>query len=633
MTDQKLEFASYDWFIAQAEALIAPLAALMNPGESTLPIEGPASDHGDNADKLEAVARPMLLIALWLNADRSSSRADGVDVGAVALWCRGAIELGTNPASDRYWGPLSNYHQHAVEMAILVMAMRIAEHDLWTPLSDDAKANTAAWLGQIRGHAGHRNNHLFFDVLVLEFLKHIGHERLGDDAAIDHLFMHLESMHLGHGWFIDGGNETFDHYNAYAFHTYGLYWAHFHGDRDPARAERWKSWAASFVRDYAHCFAASGEPIPYGRSLTYRFNGVGVFALAPLCGLATIPSGQARELIARCINYFTSNDITQSQGCMSVGWSNQFDAMREPYTCAGSPYWAAKGFMPLLLGKDHPFFTDPAVPPPAESGFVRTIETPAWVLRSVHGGEVELLPAGNICAFSSANRFGSYRWGRVAYRTGIGTLTSPDPTNNPTTWPADGGLRIRATRDPREFGRLYSIPNRVTERDLRSQFALGMKDIELHVNVEQTVRWHGDWLLVTIRADAHEPVTLSFGGFALGGDGPFTNVDAGGEPTTYAAVTGNERTSAIQAVTGFDIASITREGTDAGRQHLYGPRHAVPEVMTDTDTHGRISLAVLLCTTNDPAHAQPWRVTTASEDVIALEHPTLGDWTIANPYD
>ena len=44
-----------------------------------------------------------------------------------------------------------------------------------------------------------------------------------------------------------GINQAYDHYNAYAFHFYGLMWTHLHGAMEPARALRWRDWAKLFV--------------------------------------------------------------------------------------------------------------------------------------------------------------------------------------------------------------------------------------------------------------------------------------------------------------------------------------------------------------------------------------------------
>src|SRR5690606_27107854 len=155
-------------------------------------------------------------------------------------------------------------------------------------------------------------------------------------------------MSRGGGWFQDGINQAFDYYNAYAFNFYGLWWAHLHGAANPARAKRWREWERAFTRDYEHFCAASGEHPAFGRSITYRFNSLAAFGLAVLENCTDVPLGRIRRLCTRNLEFFLSRPIYQEQGCLSVGWLDRFEASAELYTCAGSPYWAAKGFSPLL---------------------------------------------------------------------------------------------------------------------------------------------------------------------------------------------------------------------------------------------------------------------------------------------
>lgn len=618
MTDRANDFGSYDWFVAKAEALLTPLAELMRDGDSVIPIDGPPSDHGEMADRLESVARPMLLAALWLGADRDPTRPM-LDADRLATWFRSAIELGTDPASGGYWGNLSNHHQHAVEMAIIAMSLGIAGPALWEPLADDTKRRVAAWFAQIRGHAGYRNNHLFFDVLVLEFLHAIGESRPGDDEAIDHLMRQLESMHMGDGWFIDGTNETYDHYNAYAFHTYGLYWAHAFGRRDPERVARWRTWASSFLADYAHCFASSGEPAPIGRSLTYRFNGVGVFALAFLNDIDSVKPAVACELCARCIEFFTSRPIGQSQGCLSIGWTDEFQGIREPYSCAGSPYWSAKGFFMLALGRDHAFFTSPATQLPADGPFTRPIRTPGWVVRSVGGGEVEIVNAGGVCSPGAAARFGSWRWGRQAYRTGVGVLIAPKAE----VTPPDLALVARTADGKEAYDRVSTIPARLDSEMAQSFFALGSKATGFHVNVESRVAWNGDWLLLAFRVTPQQPAILTFGGFAI--------ADGSGDVSSdgVAVVSGRDgRQAVLQALDGFETIDVLKRSPDAPRQHLYTDDHAVATASTG-ELSEPATLVALVYAGTDEAAAAPWSVETIGDGEIRLTHATLGEWSVA----
>ena len=75
---------------------------------------------------------------------------------------------------------------------------------------------------------------------------------------------------------------------------------------------------------------------------------------------------------------------------LSLGWTDEFPLMAEVYSCAGSPYWAAKAFSPLLIDPSDPFWTAPAKPLPSENGdFVRAIPAAGMVVRCIDG-DIEL---------------------------------------------------------------------------------------------------------------------------------------------------------------------------------------------------------------------------------------------------
>ncbi|MBJ7327150.1 MAG: DUF2264 domain-containing protein, partial [Chthoniobacterales bacterium] len=249
-----------------AEEGMRPLAKLMQPGKAELPILGKTSNHGAQADRLESFARPCLWAAHWLQCeDNEPAGAEALSRQEIAEWFRRGMVHGTDPDDPQYWGPTADHHQHSVEMAALVLSLDIARASLWEPLGPKEREQIAAWLGTIRGKQLHRNNHLFFGVLTLEFLRREGFGAKGDATGIGENLDALETMALGGGWFRDGSNETVDYYNAYAFHYYSLWWGLLHGASDPARKKRWSDWTAQFLPDHAHFFAASGENVPFGR--------------------------------------------------------------------------------------------------------------------------------------------------------------------------------------------------------------------------------------------------------------------------------------------------------------------------------------------------------------------------------
>ena len=107
----------YAWWRTAAENLLVPLAALMQPDKADLPLQGQASNHGAQADRLESFARPCLLAAHWLASERAHTEKLSRD--DIAAWFRRGLVAGTDPSSTEYWGPTANHHQHTVEMTAL----------------------------------------------------------------------------------------------------------------------------------------------------------------------------------------------------------------------------------------------------------------------------------------------------------------------------------------------------------------------------------------------------------------------------------------------------------------------------------------------------------------------------------
>jgi hypothetical protein len=625
--------ATYLHWQDSARRLLEPLAALMLPGHADLAIAGPASDHDRQADRLESFARPLTLAACWL---QSAPRPEDAPLRRqLADWFRAGLVAGTDPAGPHYWGSDASYHQHHVEMGLMTIALQLAERDLWAPLPGDAKAQVARWFATCRGGGIVNNNHLFMSVHILEFLGRHGFAHRTDRAVITAHLNQLETMHRGGGWFEDGINQAFDHYNAYAFHFYGLMWAHLHGAVDPARAGRWRDWAKLFVRDYQHFFAASGEHPAFGRSITYRFNCLNVFGLALAENCTDVAPGLLRRLCTRNLDFFLSRPIYQEQGCLGSGFTDRFDKIVEPYSCAASPYWAAKGFTPLLLPPGHPFWNEAEQPLPAELGFVRVMSAPGLVTRSVPGGEVEILNAGSMVG-NTQTRYGPWKWSKLSYRTGVHfAYAYPEAS----AWSFDSALTAQLD-DGRIFGRHSTVAVELDEHHIGYSYNLGSKVGQANTGVETFVFWRDGWLLHVHHVDARQPVMLRLGGFAL----PVSTVGAvalngpsdsallagrlGATAPTLGAFAPDHRGTVLQPLLGFTATEWDARLDDTTeRRHVAAPYHVAPVART-----GRLSgptvVAALSWAGADRTESAPWQVASGAVGAWKLTHPKLGDWEI-----
>ncbi len=621
--------AAYARWRGHARELLRPLAALMEPGRADLPLAGRPSDHDARADRLESFARPLFLAALYLQSEPETDDASALALRArLAGWFRAGLVLGSDPASSEYWGPDANYHQHHVEMGLMAIALRLARAELWEPLPASDRARVLAWFATARGGGIVNNNHLFMSVHILEFLGAEDAAHRTDRAVITAHLNQLETMHRGGGWFEDGINQAYDHYNAYAFHFYGLLWARLHGRHEPDRAERWRGWARSFLADYEHFFAASGEHPAFGRSIAYRFNAIAPFALAVAEDATDLPLGRVRRMCTRNLEFFLARPITDAAtGCLAPGFVDVWPDIVESYSCPGSPYWCAKGFTSLLLPPDHAYWSAPEQPLRAEApgGFVRVMPAPGLVARGLPDGEVELLNAGSMVS-NGQLRYGAWKWSKLSYRTGAGfAFAFPEAT----TWSADGALVARFA-DGRMGGRHSTTAVELDAGHLGFTGNIGLKIGQLNVGVETFVFWRAGWLLHVHHVAPRAAADYSLGGFAL----PLADalVERETAPARLAVWSPEGRGSVLQLLAPTDVAPGRDERLtdDVPRRHTHAPYHATPVFDFSLPAGAPFVVAALSWTGRDPADALAWRSVDLRAGEWCLHHPALGEWRIAH---
>jgi hypothetical protein len=610
---------NYAWWRSAAENLLQPLAGLMQPGRADLPLIGQASNHGAQADRLESYARPCLLAAHWLASE--PGKPEKLSRTRIAEWFQRGLVLGTDPSSQQYWGPTANHHQHTVEMAALTLALQMARDQLWTPLSKAEREQVLRWFASVRGAGLHRNNHMFFCLLPLAFLEQEGFGRAADKAVTEHLFEVLENMAVGGGWFIDGMNETVDYYAGYAWGYYGLWWAKLYGHTNPARAQRWRDWAKPFLMDYRHFFAASGETPPFGRSMTYRFAASAPFALAEYCGVSAIPPGQARRICSKNLDFFLQHPIQQKQGALSLGWTDEFPELSEAYSCAGSVYWAVKGFAPLLLPPDHAFWQSPEEPLPAEKSDFQIAVPQAGLTIRAHAGDVEVLNNANgICVGNI--KFGTWKWGKLSFRSGVGGEIARDEKS----YPQDAALTAEFA-DGAIFGRHQCQPLAVTPDHCASAYGLGDRFTQAQVSVETRLWWKSGWQLHWHHIAACQKSLLRLGTFSLPlPDGAATESLATHD---FARVSNGKLAVAIQPLLGFSSVKA-RESDPQKRTHILAWHSILLTAETDW-IEGENNLIALTWCGSSADEGVPWKITRSEPGRVILHHPKHGAWEITSP--
>jgi hypothetical protein len=492
-------------------------------------------------------------------------------------------------------------------MAALVLALEIAREFLWDPLSKKEKEQVAQWFASVRGSKLHPNNHLFFGVLTLSFLEKEGFGQKTDAPQISQWLDTLETMAIGKGWFRDGSNQTVDYYNAYAVHYYGLWWGRLFGQNDPTRTKRWQNFTREFLPDYAHFFASSGENVPFGRSLTYRFNAVAPFALAEMCGASSVPPGLARRISSKNLHFFWGQPIFQSQGLLSLGWVDEFLSLTERYSCGGSPYWAAKGLAPLLLPPSSPFWQDSEQPLPSEiSDFSHSLPTAELVIRSIEG-EIELLNAGT--AISTSNTvFGPYKWGKLSYRTGVGfDVQLPDDP-----YPIDSSLTAQM-EDGSLHGRQQTRSLAVENDHFACSYPLGDS-----VEIETHLWWNGPWQFHLHLYQCKKPTRLLLGGQSLASK---ESSDLKGSPI-FPTISWKNAThhAVLRSLHGFESANCRHViAPKQPRTQIYGPNSLTPFLQTKLVT-GKGRIVALHAVAPIASPLESWE----------LSESNAGHWTLKN---
>jgi hypothetical protein len=355
--------------------------------------------------------------------------------------------------------------------------------------------------------------------------------------------------------------------------------------------------------------------------MCYRFAASAPFGLAEFCGVSSIPPGQARRLCTRNLEFFLRQPVLQEQGALSLGWTDELPALTEAYSCAGSTYWAAKGFAPLLLPRTHKFWKSPEKPLPAETkGFQLAIPQAGLVVRS-HVGEVEVLNNANgICVGNI--KFGTWKWGKLSFRSGIGGEIAPAENR----YPADAALTAEF-RDGSVHGRHQCQPEVVAPDHCASVYGLGDRFGQQHVSVETRLWWKAGWQFHWHRIVAHQETKLRLGTYSL----PLR--DPGAEVVNLHASSGLARTSslavAIQALGGFPRV-LRLDSPPETRRHLLAWHSLI--LATETDwLEGEHDLMALTWAGSPGPETQPWSVKSSISGTLTLSHPHLGNWRLAHP--
>ncbi|MFI8424965.1 DUF2264 domain-containing protein [Streptomyces sp. NPDC085479] len=417
-----------------ADRLLLAVRPYASPRGGRIDLPGPRpSWSGARSDGLEGFARTFLLAALRVAGAHGEDPHGHLDRYAAGL-AAGTAAPGTAAHRAGHdpdaWPLIADTRQAIVESASIALALRLTRPWLWDRLTDSTRHRVADWLRPALAPSPVDNNWWLFGLTVAGFLQDAGDGTDRAAATVDRSLARIEEWYLGAGWYSDGDNRAFDHYNSWALHLYPVLHAHLAGDR--ALLDRYGPRLRAHLADHARLFDATGAPVPYGRSLIYRFAAAAAPWLGTLTGHTPLTPGATRRLASGSLRYFLDRGATDARGLLTLGWHGPHAPLVQPYSGPASPYWAAKGFLGLLLPADHPAWTDPEEPLPAErADSVRPLgPTGLLVQTTAADGLVRLHNHGSNHVAAGGEDGDDPGYARFAYATRTGPTAPPDPADN-----------------------------------------------------------------------------------------------------------------------------------------------------------------------------------------------------------
>lgn len=359
---------------AIADRLLDGAARYSSPSGAL--IDFPSPEPATKPTGLEGFARTFLLAAIRIAGD------DGRDRALIERY-RKALDAGVDPNGPETWPALTDHSGPTVEAAAIAVGLQIARPWLWDGLDRRTRTRMIDWFSGEKGCWCADNNHVLLGATIAAFVESAGGEvRRGEvDQALDR----MEDWYVGDGWYSDGEGRRFDHYNAWTFHFYPFFICQLAGARLDGRRAVYRERLRMFLGGYQHLFGADGAPLIQGRSLTYRWGVAAPFWMAHLEGVDALSAGRTRRLCSGVVKYFLDAGVG-ADGTLGLGWFGDDGGILQSYNVAGSPHWASKGFLGLLLPADHEVWTAPEEPLEIEEGDVRRVLSgPQWTVDGWHG--------------------------------------------------------------------------------------------------------------------------------------------------------------------------------------------------------------------------------------------------------
>jgi hypothetical protein len=590
-----------------ADRMLMAVRPFASADHARIDLPGPPSAYGRDSDALEAFARTFLLAAIRLRGEPGGELAD---------WYAEGIVAGTDPDGVNAWPRPDRLAQAKVEACSIALGLHLTRPWIWDRLGSAEQRRVIRWLGSVVGEAYPPINWVWFQIVVETFLRSV--DGPWDARDIESGLAVHESLYRNDGWYSDGGERAYDHYGGWALHVYPLLWAEMAGDLCPDELRQsWRQRLSRFLTDAASLVGADGSPLLHGRSLIYRYAAAAPFWIGAMTGATDLSEGTIRRACSGMLRHFADNGVPDERGLLNLGWHREWPAMAQSYSGPGSPYWAAKGFLGLALGPDHPVWTAMEEPLPVERGDVVTaVPAPGWIISGTHAdGLVRIVNHGTDHSVPGDPRGDSPLYARLGYSTGTlppltGTAVGSPPDNSVVLLDSAGRATHRNGFDPLYAdvvdgcGRAVSRARThwvATEEDTGPDHGSGRAGTVREgptVTVGSLIR--GAVEIRAARIDSGtglDGTVLEFSGWPVAAEQPpEATTDAAEGPVS--TVHGERLTSSVTSIAGLPVPLVHRERDTSP----LGPHVAVPVLRTtDMPKVGEVYVAAVVLT---GAHAE-----------------------------
>lgn len=483
--------------------IIRPLKSLYSPGHAWLQTGSTGSQYSTKIAWQEGFSRILWgLGPLWAGGTETLSEELQKEAQEwYDIYIDGMIN-GTNPEHEEYWGEVADFSQMMVEMAALVVTISLSPEKFWKVLDKKQQENLYQWLNQINSKGVHPNNWRFFRILVNMTFRLLdlpwSEEAMKDDMAL------IESNYMADGWYFDGNEGQIDYYIPFAMHFYGLIYAKLMKEKDAETAERFRSRGSAFAKDFIYWFAADGNEVPFGRSLTYRFAHSAFFSAAAFAGIEGTDYGVMKALVLGNLKTWLERPIFDNGGVLTIGYGYQNQMMSEMYNAQGSPYWSLKTFLMLALPEEHPFWRSEEKQPEYEEK--RLLKYPHMIVTHEGNNHVMAYVTGQHCRMNHGACREKYE--KFVYSNKFGFSVSRG--TNLAMGAFDNTLAVSLADDDTYRMRCGADDFVVTQNAVTTSY-----EIMPGVYVKSTVIPKGAWHIRIHEIQTKSAIDVADGGFAI----------------------------------------------------------------------------------------------------------------------